>query len=327
MREYVDQFSPEVASVVRDVDRRTRTITAANRFELYDKLRAAMGTLWTVDSFVVSLLRSDNVVIFPYSFDEGKHLPPDFHTYGSKGFTAWMVRNRRTYRYRMDNGKILHRGYRFGDSGRLSKDAVIVPLLDQQGHVFGTVAMYAYLPNVYDNEAVAAFEYLVSQLAKNLLTGVRRELGPGSSGDTYSGLLIDLIGDFTDDLQQMTGSIDQIMAGETDDVGKLKRDLSAFQALCRDVNVKAVELIASRSVDAARLMNLLTPKEKTVASLIAHGMTNRDLAGKLSISEATAKTHITRILKKFNVRQRSEIAARIFPMVQFGGAFHLADPQ
>jgi DNA-binding NarL/FixJ family response regulator len=48
----------------------------------------------------------------------------------------------------------------------------------------------------------------------------------------------------------------------------------------------------------------LTPRELEVFRLLATGMSNREIAGELIVSETTIKTHVTRILLKLGVRDR-----------------------
>ncbi len=55
----------------------------------------------------------------------------------------------------------------------------------------------------------------------------------------------------------------------------------------------------------------LTLRESEIADLIARGLTNREIASELSISERTVATHVGRILKKLNLRSRTEVAARV----------------
>jgi non-specific serine/threonine protein kinase len=54
---------------------------------------------------------------------------------------------------------------------------------------------------------------------------------------------------------------------------------------------------------------LLTRREEEVAALVARGLTNRQVAIKLSISENTVANHIAKILRKLGLDSRSQITA------------------
>lgn len=53
----------------------------------------------------------------------------------------------------------------------------------------------------------------------------------------------------------------------------------------------------------------LSPREREVLALIARGLTNRQIAGELVISEHTARNHVTSILDKLGLSRRAEAAA------------------
>ncbi len=55
--------------------------------------------------------------------------------------------------------------------------------------------------------------------------------------------------------------------------------------------------------------NLLTAREREVAALVARGLTNRDIAERLVVTERTAETHIQNILNKLGYTSRAQIAA------------------
>jgi DNA-binding NarL/FixJ family response regulator len=59
----------------------------------------------------------------------------------------------------------------------------------------------------------------------------------------------------------------------------------------------------------------LTPREQEVLQLVAAGATNRDIAQQLFISEGTVKTHVTHLLNRLNLRNRSQLAIYAHSMI------------
>jgi DNA-binding NarL/FixJ family response regulator len=53
----------------------------------------------------------------------------------------------------------------------------------------------------------------------------------------------------------------------------------------------------------------LSPREEEVAGLVAEGLTNRQIADRLVISDRTAQNHVQHILTKLGFSTRSQIAA------------------
>ncbi|NMO96676.1 response regulator [Paenibacillus lemnae] len=52
----------------------------------------------------------------------------------------------------------------------------------------------------------------------------------------------------------------------------------------------------------------LTPAEKNIVRLIADGLSNKEIAGQLFLSEGTVKNYVTEILGKLSLRDRTQIA-------------------
>lgn len=79
------------------------------------------------------------------------------------------------------------------------------------------------------------------------------------------------------------------------------RGAAAAAALLRSLGAK--EPAAPRS------RGLLTRREHEVLGLVAEGLSNREIAGRLYISPKTAEHHVSRILGKLGLRTRAEAAA------------------
>jgi DNA-binding CsgD family transcriptional regulator len=71
-------------------------------------------------------------------------------------------------------------------------------------------------------------------------------------------------------------------------------------------------MIASRTPEqtsATARPSALTRREREVAKLVARGLTNRQIAEELVLSERTVENHVRNILKKLKLSSRSEVAA------------------
>lgn len=67
----------------------------------------------------------------------------------------------------------------------------------------------------------------------------------------------------------------------------------------------------------------LTPREREVLCLIAQGASNREIAESLYLSEGTVKNHVTSILGRLNVRDRTQaaiVASALLPLLETEGS-------
>jgi RNA polymerase sigma factor (sigma-70 family) len=93
--------------------------------------------------------------------------------------------------------------------------------------------------------------------------------------------------------EQLTGAVRLVRAGDA--------------LLAPSITRRLVERFAGRGEQASavhRDLAALTPREREVLKLLAHGMSNAELAAALQLSEATVKTHVARILGKLQLRDR-----------------------
>lgn len=77
-------------------------------------------------------------------------------------------------------------------------------------------------------------------------------------------------------------------------------------AVTRKVTDRLTQL--ARAKEAEEIAPL-TEREREVLALVARGLTNKEIADRLVISEKTARNHISHILDKLNLSRRSEAAA------------------
>ena len=129
---------------------------------------------------------------------------------------------------------------------------------------------------------------------------------------SYPGVKVIVLTSFTEDEKVFSA----IKAGA---VGYLLKDISppdlakAIQAvhsgethLHPEITKKLMNQFVSPKSDIEITPNELTPREMEVLQWIAQGLSNKELAKELTISEKTVKTHVNRILKKLGVDNRTK---------------------
>jgi DNA-binding NarL/FixJ family response regulator len=89
-----------------------------------------------------------------------------------------------------------------------------------------------------------------------------------------------------------------------------------------------VEELAARGLSPRQIepsiKSRLSLREQEVVRLIASGLSNKEVANRLAITEATVKAHLTHIFQKLVLRDRGQLAAlyhqNLIPLAAKNGA-------
>ena len=74
--------------------------------------------------------------------------------------------------------------------------------------------------------------------------------------------------------------------------------------------VSAVARLMESGPLAEALVISLSPREREVLSLLSRGASNKEIADRVCLAEGTVKNHVTNILAKLDVRDRTQAALR-----------------
>jgi DNA-binding NarL/FixJ family response regulator len=87
--------------------------------------------------------------------------------------------------------------------------------------------------------------------------------------------------------------------------------VSAVRRTCSGdmpIDPAVTSVLARTMKDDRGSVSMLTPREREIASLLTRGLSNRDIAKELVISERTARTHVCNILAKLDFTSRTQVA-------------------
>jgi len=85
----------------------------------------------------------------------------------------------------------------------------------------------------------------------------------------------------------------------------LKLTRTTERIVVREVPVPTGAPFVVRTESVERLG--VTPREMEILQLIAAGLSNREIAERLNVSENTVKTHAARLFAKLNARRRTQV--------------------
>jgi DNA-binding NarL/FixJ family response regulator len=75
--------------------------------------------------------------------------------------------------------------------------------------------------------------------------------------------------------------------------------------------------------EADPTLDVLTDREREMVELVAHGLSNEDIAGRLYLSPLTVKTHVNRAMSKLRVRDRAQLVVLAYQT----GLVRAGDPE
>jgi DNA-binding NarL/FixJ family response regulator len=70
-------------------------------------------------------------------------------------------------------------------------------------------------------------------------------------------------------------------------------------------------------------LDVLTDREREMVALVAHGLSNEDIAGRLFLSPLTVKTHVNRAMSKLGARDRAQLVVLAYQT----GLVRAGDPE
>lgn len=89
----------------------------------------------------------------------------------------------------------------------------------------------------------------------------------------------------------------------------LRRVASGQSVLDPSLAGQVMNLVKNRGTPSAtQKINLLAPQEKRVVTLLAEGLTNKEIGGRLGLTEKTVKNYLAGIFTKLNITRRTQAA-------------------
>lgn len=138
--------------------------------------------------------------------------------------------------------------------------------------------------------------------------------GLAAAGDVASAArLVGAIGGRSRPLHGEHRPLERLLEDGLDVVDRARLEASGSLLDAGDAVAEALDRIDSiaRSRGDVHDVDVLTGRQREIASLVARGLTNKQIAERLGISRYTAETHVRNILERLGAATRAEVAARV----------------
>jgi FixJ family two-component response regulator len=114
-------------------------------------------------------------------------------------------------------------------------------------------------------------------------------------------------------------AIQAMKAGAMEFLTKPYHDQTLLEAVLLAIeNDRARRASDEGLTEARRRLELLTPRERQVMMLAAAGQSNKEIAGKMGISDVTAKVHHRQVMRKMRSKSIVELARTVELLTNHG---------
>ncbi|MDD4159884.1 MAG: response regulator transcription factor [Synergistaceae bacterium] len=122
-----------------------------------------------------------------------------------------------------------------------------------------------------------------------------------------------MIKDGSSDMLSLLGTMDSVGAvRQSCDIPEFLTALHSVMKGERYISAEVIEHLKNpffKERDGNDPLEHITQREREILYWIAHGMTNQEISEKMFLSEKTIKNHVSHILKKLDLRDRTKAAA------------------
>lgn len=162
----------------------------------------------------------------------------------------------------------------------IKKSLSLQPDLLIMGNILPDITMYQVVKEVLRRNRDTSFMFILSKTEPDLLRFLRKMTSVGAVKDSCS------TDEFLTALNSISSGDRYISRGILEDLKNIEPEEQK-----RD------------------MLSLITPREREILFWISKGYSNKEIAERIILSEKTVKNHVSHILKKLNINDRTKAAA------------------